>query len=378
MSQHRTIIALALLALLAAACQPQVVEVTQIVTQEVVVTREVEKIVPATVEVTRIVQVPAEQPEIAPETAAVNIPLAGPLADRNAEISGMAWYGDNLILMPQYPNFSEEAGDGFLYALPKDQIVAYLAGETYEPLEPTRIPFTAPDVQDTIAGFEGYEAIAFIGDEVYMTIESETDSGLVGYLLFGEIEPNLSAVTMNTANLVPISAQSSVGNMCEESLVVTGDGMFTIYEANGAGVNASPVVNVFDMSLAPVDPIPFANVEYRITDATELDGDNRFWAINYFYPGDEDLLPESDPLADEYGEGATHAASDGVERLVEFQYSGDTISLTETPPIQLQLMADGSLRNWEGLVCLDDSGFLLATDKYPRTILAFVSLPEEE
>ena len=382
MSKHRTIAALALLALLAAACQPQIqtVEVTKIVTQEVEVTREVETVVEATVEVTRIVEVevPAPQPEIAPETAAVNILLTGPLASRDAEISGMAWYGDNLILMPQYPNFSGEAGDGFLYALPKDEIAAYLAGETYEPLEPARIPFTAPDVQDTVAGFEGYEAIAFVGDEVYMTIESETDAGLVGYLLYGAISPNLGAVTMDTANLVAILAQSSVSNMCEESLVATGDGMFTIYEANGTGVNAAPVVNVFDMSLAPVDPVPFANVEYRITDATELDGDGRFWAINYFYPGDEDLLPETDPLADEYGEGATHAAGAGVERLIEFQYGANGIALTETPPMQLQLMADGSLRNWEGLVRLDESGFLLATDKYPRTILAFVPLPEEE
>ncbi len=382
MLKHRMIVGLVLLALLAVACQPQIqtVEVTKIVTEEVEVTREVEKIVEATVEVTRIVEVevPAPQPEIAPEMAVVNIPLAGPLANRDAEISGLAWYGDNLILLPQYPNFSEEAGGSFLYALPKDEIIAYLAGETYEPLEPARIPFTAPDVQDTVAGFEGYEAIAFIEDEVYMTIESETDDGMVGYLLFGAISPNLSAVTMNTANLVAIPAQSSVGNMCEESLVVTGDGMFTIYEANGAGVNAAPVANVFDMSLALVDPIPFANVEYRITDATALDGGGRFWAINYFYPGDEDLLPETDPLADKYGEGATHAASAGVERLVEFQYGADGISVTDTPPMQLQLMADGSLRNWEGLVRLDESGFLLATDKHPYTILAFVPLPEEE
>ncbi len=378
MSKRKMSLALVSLALLATACQPQVVEVTRIVTQEVEVTRELEKLVEATVEVTRIVEASAVPPQIAPETVVVNIPLAGPLASQDAEISGMAWYGDNLILLPQYPNFSGAEGDGFLYALPKDEIVAYLAGETYAPLEPTPIPFTAPDVQDTVAGFEGYEAIAFVGDEVYMTIESETGAGLVGYLLFGTISPNLRAVTMDTANLVPIPAQSGVSNMCEESLVVTGDGMFTIYEANGAGVNAAPVVNAFDMSLAPVAPIPLANVEYRITDATELDGDDRFWAINYFFPGDEDLLPEEDSLADEYGEGATHAASAGVERLIEFQYSADAISLTDTPPIQLQLMADGSLRNWEGLVRLDESGFLLATDKYPQTILAFVPLPGEE
>jgi hypothetical protein len=40
----------------------------------------------------------------------------------------------------------------------------------------------------------------------------------------------------------------------------------------------------------------------------------------------------------------------------------------------LELVSDDDTRNWEGLVRLDDYGFLLATDKYPRTILAFVPL----
>jgi hypothetical protein len=30
-------------------------------------------------------------------------------------------------------------------------------------------------------------------------------------------------------------------------------------------------------------------------------------------------------------------------------------------------------RNWEAIARLDDVGFLLATDKYPETIFAFVS-----
>jgi len=43
----------------------------------------------------------------------------------------------------------------------------------------------------------------------------------------------------------------------------------------------------------------------------------------------------------------------------------------------MQLMADGNLRNFEGLVRYRD-GFLVATDKYPYTILGYVPLPVEE
>jgi hypothetical protein len=42
------------------------------------------------------------------------------------------------------------------------------------------------------------------------------------------------------------------------------------------------------------------------------------------------------------------------------------------PPIQLELIDDLHPRNWEGLVRLDPHGFLLATDTYPETLLAFV------
>jgi|GEM_PF-6673585 hypothetical protein len=86
------------LALLASCAprEPQIVEIE--------VTRQV------TVEVTRVVEVevtpePAEPPVYVQETALQTISLAHPLADCHAEISSMAWYGDTLIVVPQYPNF---------------------------------------------------------------------------------------------------------------------------------------------------------------------------------------------------------------------------------------------------------------------------------
>jgi hypothetical protein len=44
------------------------------------------------------------------------------------------------------------------------------------------------------------------------------------------------------------------------------------------------------------------------------------------------------------------------------------------PPIQMELTSDDA-RNWEGLVRLDERGFLIMTDKFPETILGFVTMP---
>ena len=71
--------------------------------------------------------------------------------------------------------------------------------------------------------------------------------------------------------------------------------------------------------------------------------------------------------------GETHRQHSAVERLVEFEYGQDQITLTQTAPIQLKIGAEG--RNWEGIARLDTQGFLLMTDKFPETILGYVAMP---
>ena len=66
-----------------------------------------------------------------------------------------------------------------------------------------------------------------------------------------------------------------------------------------------------------------------------------------------------------------------IERLLELRLTTDgRIVRTESPPLNLELLPDGECRNWEAVVRLDDRGFLLMTDKYPGTLLAFVPLPK--
>ena len=68
--------------------------------------------------------------------------------------------------------------------------------------------------------------------------------------------------------------------------------------------------------------------------------------------------------------GKTHSTYKHVERLIEFQIKNNSITRTTADPIQLELNQES--RNWEGLVRLDRTGFLMIVDEYPRTILAFV------
>ena len=298
------------------------------------------------------------------------IPLNGPVSRPDAELSGLAWYGDWLILLPQYPaRFGQDGG--VLFALNKSEIINYLNGRTSAPLKPREIPLVTGGVEDDIWLFEGFEAIAFLGEQVFMTIEARNLLGMKGYLISGRVAPDLSEMRLEPASLVENKPQMNLGNKSDEALLIVQDSILTLYEANGA-LNSDPHATRFALSLQPQGRIPFPHLEYRLTDATAPDAGGRFWVLNVHYFGERALEPSSDPLAERYGEGATHARSTSVERLVELQYHPNGITFTETPPVQLELVYQVGPRNWEGLALLDGLGFLLVTDKFPGTLLSFV------
>lgn len=329
-----------------------------------------------------IVSVPLSLAQGSPgEVSVVPIALDGPAAERDAEFSSLAWYGDTLFLMAENPNiYATEGNAGMFYKLAKDDLLAYLVAAAYglepAPLTPVTVPVIAPDIAATVPGFDGFEAVAFVDDAIYLMIEAEAPDGTMrGYLVKGTVEGDLASITLDLDNRVEIMPQTDYGNMSYESLFVAGDRLVTFYEINGAGVNAEPAAYVYDFDLQQTGDIPFPTIEYRVTDATPPDENGVFWAINYLFPGEDFLLTDADPLVEQFGEGDTHGQFPHVERLVELQYSPDAITLTGTAPVQLAL-PDENARNWEGITRLDDLGFLLVTDKYPQTILAFVPYAE--
>ena len=143
------------------------------------------------------------------ETAVQTITLDGPVTDRNAEVSGLAWYDDHLILLPQFPDFSRR--DSAIYAIPKSQILAFLDAEGNDPIAPIRIPFESNGLGDGISGFEGYESIAFSGDNAYLTIEV-SGGGMKGFLVRGQIASDLSQFTIVGPRMTQIEQPITLGN----------------------------------------------------------------------------------------------------------------------------------------------------------------------
>jgi len=60
-----------------------------------------------------------------------------------------------------------------------------------------------------------------------------------------------------------------------------------------------------------------------------------------------------------------------VERLVQLQIGENQITRIDQAPTYLQLLDYNIARNWEGIVMLDDLGFLLITDSFPGSLLGF-------
>lgn len=291
------------------------------------------------------------------------IELAGPIADRTAELSGLAWYGDTLILLPQYPE-RFGSGDGVLFAIPKADILQALDGKSIPPVTPAEIKLSAPGLKESIPAFQGYEAIGIHGDQVFLAIEAGAGAqDMRGYLVRGNISGN--EIQIDTQKVAPIPLPIASENHTDEALVVTGDQVLTFFEINGADLNPQPAAQVFDFELNRVGEIPFPQIEYRVTDAA-LTADHKIWVINYFFPGDTDMLPKVDPLA----QPGADRQYEQVERLVELNYAATGITLSGSAPVEMPLVADA--RNWEGLALLDQRGFLVVTDKFPSTILGFV------
>ena len=162
----------------------------------------------------------------------------------------MAWYGDYLIMLPQYPSIFGADDQSFLFALPKADLLAFVEGSVSGPLEPIQVLFVEPDWSAQIDGFQGYEAIGFNGGRAFLTIEADSGADMASYLVAGSISADLSALQLDASSLVEIPQPVTLDNKADETLIVTDEVIITIYEANGVDENLTPMVHLYDLNLA--------------------------------------------------------------------------------------------------------------------------------
>ena len=312
----------------------------------------------------------AEDRKPALSTPVTYIELTGPGSLAKAELSGLAWHGDQLVLLPQYPGRFVQDGKGSLFSIPKTRILSYLEGADTDPVRPDPIPIDMDSIRknvEEIAGrgsFQGFEAIAIVGDMVYLSTEAEKGGRLYGFLVQGRFQEGTKGIVLDRQSLVPVPLPVQIHNKTYEAMFVAQNRLIAIFEANGVRDNPAPKTQVFEVGHPEKKPrylgdSPFSHIEYRITDITAWDETRPLAAINYYFPGDiKYLSPQPDP-------------GRPVERLVALSYDGSTLALMDVPALELINKDPDKPRNWEGIVRLDKRGFLLVTDKWPQTILGF-------
>ena len=307
------------------------------------------------------------------ETSVQKIKLAAPLNLDQAELSGLTWCDDKLILLPQYPRRISSDKQSNFYYLDKAEILLALKDSAAEPLKAKPILVNEKDLRKAVSIFDGFEAIECKNNKIWLSIEAVTFLGeYQSFVVPAEIrfEP-MASITIDEKRLTHLPSLSKLRNMGDEAIVMVGDDIIAIHEVNDTRVVTDTKARRIQRVNSTISKLPFPSLPFRITDATKLDANNRFWAINYKYSGDKFSRNTTDNIAEQYGKGASHKQFYNVERLLEFELTKRGISLVSAPPIQLKMdQIEG--RNWEGIVRLDDLGFLLVTDKHPKTILAFV------
>ena len=302
------------------------------------------------------------------ERAPTLLKIGGPMKNSDEEISGMDWYNDNLILLPENLN-------GYVFAIKKAELDSRIIGNDTTIIFPEQIKLNTPNYKELVPGFDSFEAIAFRGYEVYLTIEIRFADSMSCLLARGHIDEKTLEITVPEQNLTVIDVPKYVDNMSYESLVIDEDRVIALFEANGDSLIKDPYALSINSSGNDIIKYPLSSINYRIADATRIDKNNRFWVINYFFPGDRKVLkPSNDILASKYGNGPSHSRSNRVERLVEYEIRNEKVSLTKSAPIEIKLEGEKTSRKWEALARYGNEGFLIATDKYPKphTLLAFL------
>ncbi|MBU1099715.1 MAG: hypothetical protein KKA84_04850 [Bacteroidetes bacterium] len=314
-----------------------------------------------------------ESYKVVEESEVIQVFLDGEVSSRNSEISGLSWYNDYLVLLPQYPDNYGSKFEGAFFKISKSKIDTFLQSQNKAPLKPVKVDVNFNGLDpDLLSIGSGFEAITFLGDDVYLTIECGEFFDTYAYILKGKVVGDLESIELYPDKMKKIESQTDISNLSDEAILRNGKEIITIYEANGANVNSEPYIHTFNTELNEISRGRLANIEYRITDATDPDSLGRFWIINYMWEEDgNDLLPDEDAEFIKYGVGKTHKNSKSIERLLEFEFLGNDLKRTKTPPIYLELDKNNKSRNWEGLVRYEN-GFLIITDKHPETILAYI------
>jgi hypothetical protein len=170
-----------------------------------------------------------------------------------------------------------------LFAISKEDILQAIEDPEFE-LPVRDVPIINSNLRNVVKGFEGFESILFVEQDVYLTVESHGGNPMMGYLIKGVVEGELESITLDPNSLVELEPLSSAENATFEAITYWDGNLYVIYEHNAQQSDAQPLAYQFDLGLEFMQEIAFPILDYRITDATISDLNGKFWVMKLLFP----------------------------------------------------------------------------------------------
>jgi hypothetical protein len=308
-----------------------------------------------------------------------------PFDDPYDEISGMAWHGDNLIILPQWKEYQNKETKKmkkknemkYVYSVKRKDIESFLKitldSEKKKPVEYACVPLDDSAIVSKYKthgiDYDGFEAIVFNGDNVFLLVELKGDKeGGKGSVLIQGIWDKSSGrdvIKILSDPFVRIPPQAiKRRNLQYETLVSLDDEILILHEANGESFNrarredvgSNPYAYAFKRRSGNLSDssILITPTDYRLTDATSIDNTDEFWITNFNYNGE--LAPPNDDKG-------------VVAQLIPFKYDRNRTMIESDIKRAISVSwGEEEQYNWEGIVRLRGAnidGFLVMNDGNP-------------
>ncbi len=290
------------------------------------------------------------------------IKLPPPFSSQFAEYSTMCSFGDNLMIIPQYPHLLGEDGiPGRALVISKNLISKYVADKSEIPINVDVYDFMGIKILEEIEFYEGFEAVATDGKNFYFAIETGGEQPST-YAIKATLVDGAKKLEFEKDSLTKLETPITLNNASYESLVLYKNRLFFGYEGNGANINPNPYMLSTDLNFKNHKKVNMQNLEYRLTDFTSVNSKGEIYAINYHWVGD---TKKYKPIDDQIT--GTDYSQIGLERFIPMKFkSGRLVPDPKRPYLSIPYKG----RNWEGVEYLDD-GIIAVTDKHPNSILMY-------
>ncbi len=289
---------------------------------------------------------------------AQNGKLPTELASSANEFSGMCLHNGRLYLLPQLKN--AQATNARLYSVDTAQLL--LAADGSVTMPPDAVKQHAlqhfGDVAGRFTKYGGFEAIAMIGNTVYLTVETDGDTDAI---ICGEWQNNDVVLSKEKSKKLPKIRKNGqlLPNAGYECLTTNGSKLITAFEYNYKG--DSTWLYLVDTNLkGTMQPMTLPPIPFRLTDMTAV-AEDKFWAINVYWNFNgnmkhrEAYYKDIDPTADV---DLHHwKPNECFARIIEITMKGNVAQWATK-----KLIPANDCINWEGMVPWRNGVLLISDD----------------